>query len=80
MPDPVQQPLNKAEIAAILVAISPDRFLTYLKASGHDVNRALRLYLWNARIGEGFHIPIQAVEVALRNSVNTALSNVYTPN
>ena len=25
-------------------------------------------------------MPIQAVEVALRNNVNLALSNVYTPN
>jgi hypothetical protein len=80
MPDSVQQPLKEGEIAAILVAISPDRFQTYLSAAGHDINRALRLYLWNARVGEAFHIPIQAVEVALRNGINTGLTNVYTPN
>jgi hypothetical protein len=80
MPDPVQQPFKEDEIAAILKAISPDRFRTYLIAAGHDVDRALQLYLWNARVGEAFHIPIQAVEVALRNSINTALSNIYTPN
>lgn len=80
MPDPVQQPLNEAEIAAILAAISKDRFRTYLNAAGHDIDRALRLYLWNAKLGEAFHIPIQAVEVSLRNCVNIALSNVYTAN
>lgn len=77
---PIQQPLNGNEIAAILTAISPDRFNTYLTAAGHSQERALRLYLWNARLGAAFHMPIQAVEVALRNSINVALSNVYTPN
>ena len=46
---------------------------TYLVAAGHDEARAMRLYIWNARLGEAFHVPIQAVEVALRNSVNYAL-------
>jgi hypothetical protein len=75
MAEPIQH-----ETAAILNAISPDRFKTYLIAAGHDQARALRLYLWNARLGEAFHVPIQAVEVGLRNSINIALSNVYTPN
>jgi len=80
MAGPVQQPLNGNEIAAILAAISPDRFNTYLRAAGFDQERALHLYLWNARLGEAFHMPIQAVEVSLRNGINVALSNVYTPN
>jgi hypothetical protein len=80
MADPVQQALNGAEIAAILGAISPDRFKPYLHAAGYDEERALDLYLWNARLGEAFHMPIQAVEVALRNSINIALSAGYTPN
>jgi hypothetical protein len=80
MAEPIQQELNATETAAILVAISADRFKTYLQAAGHDQNLALRLYLWNAKLGEAFHTPIQAVEVALRNAVNLALSNIYTPN
>ena len=80
MAEPIQHPVNGNEIAAILAAISPDRFKTYLSAAGHDQERALRLYLWNARLGEAFHTPIQAVEVGLRNGINLALSNVYTPN
>jgi len=80
MPDSVQQALNGAEIAAILSAISPDRFKPYLQAAGFDQKRAFRLYLWNARLGEAFHTPIQAAEVALRNSINVALAEVYTPN
>jgi hypothetical protein len=30
------------------------------------------LYQWNAQLGEAFHLPIQAVEVALRNRINAA--------
>jgi hypothetical protein len=80
MAELIQQALNGNENAAIVTAISPDRFKTYLTAAGHNQERALRLYLWNARLGEAFHMPIQAVEVALRNNVNLALSNVYTAN
>jgi hypothetical protein len=76
----IQRPLNGNEITAILTAISPDRFNTYLTAAGHNQERALRLYLWNARLGGAFHMPIQAVEVALRNSISLALSNIYTSN
>lgn len=46
---------------------------TYLVASGQDRQRAARMYLWNAQIGEAFHVIIQGVEVALRNSVNRDL-------
>jgi hypothetical protein len=75
----IQQP-SANEIAAILTAISPDRFKTYAHAAGQNQERALRLYLWNAQVGEAFHTLIQAIEVGLRNSINLALSNVYTSN
>ena len=60
-------------VEALKVSISSDRLATYLKAAGFDEDRALRLYLWNASIGEAFHLPIQAVEVGLRNCINFAL-------
>jgi len=53
--------------------ISSDRLGTYLTAAGFDNDRALRLYVWNAKIGEAFHFSIQAVEVGLRNCINAAL-------
>jgi len=80
MPDPVQQILAPDQMAAIRATISQGRFGTYFKAAGHDEARALALYLWNAKVGEAFHIPIQAVEVGLRNSVSNALAREYTPN
>lgn len=61
-------------VQAVIDTISPNRFGTYLSAAAHDPERALRLYLWNAQIGEAFHLPIQAVEVALRNKISTILA------
>jgi hypothetical protein len=42
-------------------------------AAGHDEERALALYQWNAQLGEAFHLPIQSVEIALRNRINAVL-------
>ena len=58
-------------------AISSARLGTYLTASGFDEARALRLYLWNAALGDAFHLPVQGVEVALRNCVNAALCDRF---
>jgi hypothetical protein len=66
-------------ILVIIKTLSPERFGTYLMAAGHNYDRAKNLYIWNAHMGESFHTPIQAVEVALRNGVNTALVAKYGP-
>jgi hypothetical protein len=79
MADPVQE-LSAAQVGLIRAAISTRRFATYLTAAGFDERRALRLYMWNAQLGEAFHTPLQAVEVGLRNCVNDALSQAFTPN
>lgn len=73
MPAAVQEIPNDA-IEILTQTISPERLGTYLSAAGHDPERALKLYLWNAQLGEAFHIPIQAVEVGLRNRINHALA------
>ena len=46
----------------------------------HDPNQALELYVWNAKIGETFHTPIQATEIALRNRINSTLLAKYGDN
>jgi len=61
----------------VIQTLSPERFGTYLTASGHNYDRAQKLYIWNAHMGEAFHTPIQAVEVALRNNINKALIAKY---
>lgn len=58
---------------SIIQTMSLSRFETYLKAAGFDEERALQLYVWNARIGGAFQLPIQAVEVSLRNCINSVL-------
>ncbi|MGH9591788.1 MAG: hypothetical protein ACRD5L_01760 [Bryobacteraceae bacterium] len=58
-------------------SLSAERLGTYLTAAGFDEDRALKLYIWNAYIGEAFHLPIQAVEVGLRNRVNSALCATF---
>ena len=60
-------------------AMSEDRLGTYLITAGFDPDRALRLYVWNAAIGEAFHLPIQGVEVGLRNRINGALIAMFGP-
>lgn len=73
MTAPVQQSL----IDQLRPVISDERLGTYLTAAGFDGERALRLYVWNAEIGEAFHLPIQAVEVALRNRISDAFGTVF---
>lgn len=53
--------------------ISLPRLTTYLREADGDEDRALKLYLWNAALGESFHLPLQATEIALRNRVNSIL-------
>lgn len=66
-------------VVAVIQTLSQRRFDTYLYAAGHDQNRAIALYLWNAKLGAAFHMPIQAAEVALRNRVNHALVAEFGP-
>ena len=72
-----QHNLTDDELRALYAVISKERMGTYLFASGHDEQRAARLYIWNALVGEAFHVPIQAVEVGLRNRINHALAAKY---
>lgn len=66
-------------VDAVILTLSQRRFDTYLNASGHNKERAIALYLWNAKVGASFHAPIQACEVALRNRVNHALVAEFGP-
>lgn len=59
---------------AVILTLTQARFDKYLTYSGHNQDRAFRLYMWNAQIGEAFHIPIQSVEVGLRNRISNGLT------
>lgn len=66
-------------VVRIIDTMSHPRFGTYLYATGKNRDRALLLYLWNAKLGASFHPPLQAVEVALRNRINHALMAEFGP-
>jgi len=80
MPLTNQQLSGAAPHEALLRVTSLQRFQTYLTAAGHNQDRAWNLYLWNAKLGEAFHLPIQTVEVCVRNSIDHALRATYGPN
>jgi hypothetical protein len=75
--DPISGTLAPRLKAAFMRTLPTPRWQPYLIAAGHDENRAIRLYLWNAAIGQSFHFPLQAVEVALRNVVDAALRTQF---
>lgn len=76
-----RQQIIEAEhpINALSEIISPQRLGTYMQSAGHDPDRALSMYLWNAKMGEAFHLPIQSVEVGLRNRVCDGIVSVFGP-
>ncbi len=74
-----QQPISSTAKIAVVRVLSNSRFGTYLNAAGHDWDRAWRLYLYNAKLGDAFHLPIQTVEVGIRNCIDLVLSKHFGP-
>ena len=64
--------------ALIADAISVDRFQTYLDARAQDATRAFALYEWNARVCASLYVPMQILEVALRNAFHRELSTTFS--
>ena len=69
--------LNDDILAKLEESLSADRFGTYLTATDSDRVQAIRLYTWNTAVSAAFYGPLQALEVALRNSLNRELANAY---
>lgn len=59
-----------ATYGAIEATLAPPRLARYLVAASGDKQKALRLYLWNARICEALYLPLQVSEVAARNAIS----------
>jgi hypothetical protein len=62
---------------ALQASLSPERFGTYLAASGGNRAGAMRLYTWNTALSAAFYGPLQGLEVALRNAMHRRLSAKY---
>ena len=60
-------------------AISTARYGSYLQAAGQDRDLARRLYVWDRDLAITILADLAIVEVALRNSMHTTLTNTYGP-
>ena len=60
-------------------ALSRERLQKYLVAEGDNLDLALRLYERNMRISEAFYVPLQGLEVCLRNSAHNQMCATYGP-
>ena len=58
------------------IILSPPRFGTYLAWAAGDRERAIVLYTLNAQLSESFYLPLQTLEIALRNRIDRVLSAV----
>lgn len=58
-------------------ALSLERLARYMAWAGGDRGRALELYTLNTRISEAFYIPLQALELSLRNRIHIIMTAAY---
>jgi hypothetical protein len=55
-------------------ALSLERFARYVAWANQDRARAIELYTLNTRISESLYIPLQALEIALRNRIHAVMT------
>ena len=65
---------------AVQRTLSPPRLQPYLESCGYDNKKSIDLYIWNVKIGQSFHFPLQALEVSLRNSIHWILQDAFGEN
>ncbi|MEV6557066.1 hypothetical protein AB0M22_15200 [Nocardia sp. NPDC051756] len=58
-------------------ALSQARFAPYLAKADGDIDAAIRLYWWNIDISAAFYTPLHCLELALRNSLHTRLTDQF---
>lgn len=67
------------EQARIAATISAPRLGRYLQACQGDLPATLRLYQWNLEISAALFLPLQMLEVTIRNAVSEAIEAAYGP-
>ena len=70
----IYTPENKNNL---IKALSGERLSTYLNENDNDLEKALDLYIKNIEISAAFLIPLQVLEVTIRNSLNETIKNHY---
>lgn len=58
-------------------ALSLERFGRYLAWAGGDRRRAIELYTLNSLVSESLYIPLQALEVTLRNRIHVVMTGSH---
>jgi hypothetical protein len=58
---------------AIARRLTTERLRSYLASTGSDLEQAIALYDWNARVGGALHEDIGRLEVVFRNAIDQAL-------
>ena len=64
-------------LTPLQTAFSHARLGRYLNWSNGDPDAALQLYTLNAKLSEALYIPLQALELALRNRIHDAMRNRF---
>lgn len=64
-------------IANLESSHSPERLATYYDFAGGDKELALRLYAWNNALSQALYVPLQGLEVTLRNALGAQLRAAY---
>ncbi len=57
--------------------VSPERLSSYCKTEGEDGNLVIATYLWNLALSESLYPSLQSLEIALRNSMNLAITAAF---
>lgn len=68
---------NLTDFPGLEIALSTDRFGAYLESCKGDREKALALYTLNSRVSASLYIPLQALEVTLRNRLHHHLTVAY---
>lgn len=66
---------TQAQIAAVELSLSKERFAPYVTAQQGDRLRALKLYEANTLLSEALYGSLQGLEVTLRNAIHAKLSS-----
>lgn len=70
-------PIDLPTKQALQQALSSQRLQVYKLAAENDEDVALALHAWNAHLGAALFLPLQMVEVSLRNAIDVQLSAVF---
>lgn len=58
-------------------ALSFERFSRYLEWANGDRHRAIQLYTLNTQLSESFYLPLQMLEVTLRNRIHHVMTDMH---